>query len=153
MKINKKQIIWAIVIAVISAIVIVFAVTSGDSQEETVNQNNSVDLVETENEGETKEEEKEEEKVLPVFTYFVTEKDLSDTKTKESLDTLKKEYDKKISFKICNVDEDPALLENFPIVQDNTPALIMLNGEADITGILFKTNDIEKLRAEIEKVL
>lgn len=157
MKINKKQIVWAIIIAAISAIVIVFAVTSGDSVEETLDKSNSVDLVETENKGKAKEEEKEDKKekeaVLPVFTYFVTAEDLADAKTKESIDALKKEYDKKITFKICNVDEDPALLENFPIVQDNTPALIMLNSEADITGILFKTNDIEKLKAEIDKVL
>ncbi len=145
MKVTKKQIIWAIIIAIISALVIVFALTSGNDEQQTVNQNNSAKVNETETQN--------EEKALPVFTYFVTDADLADAKTNESIEALKKEYNGNVSFKICNIDEDATLLENFPIVKDNTPALIMLDANADITGILFKTNEYEKLKEEIEKVL
>lgn len=88
-----------------------------------------------------------------VFMYFVTNSDLDNKTTKDALDKLKKEYGEKVTFDIKNVDEDKTLLENFSIVNGNMPALIMLNGEADITGFLPKTNDYNKLKESVEMAL
>lgn len=88
-----------------------------------------------------------------VFMYFVTNSDLDNKTTKDTLDKLKKEYGEKVTFDIKNVDEDKSLVENFSIVNGNMPALIMLNSAADITGFLPKTNDYNKLKEAVEMAL
>lgn len=86
----------------------------------------------------------------PRFMYFVTKSDLEDKATKEALRRLEKEFAQYVIFDIKNVDDDKKLLENFSMVRDNTPALIMQGSDGDITTILFKTNDYDKLKAAVE---
>lgn len=89
------------------------------------------------------------EKVTPTFMYFVTNGDLADEQVKAMLDTLQKEYADKVNFDIKNVDEDPTLLERFSFVENQTPALIMLNTTNDICDIKLKNSDIEIFRTVI----
>lgn len=88
---------------------------------------------------------------VPVFMYFVTDADMT-AETHDVLTALEKEYGGRVKFDICNVDKTPALLKDFP-VEDKTPALIMTDANSDVTDILYKTNDYEKLKNKIEAVL
>ena len=98
--------------------------------------------------------EKEEQKVFtPTFMYFVSEKDDGYTATNVIIDELKKEYEGKVNFDIRNIDEDPELTKNFPVGDGNTPTLIMLNTKNEISNILFKTSDKEKLKSAIDAAL
>ena len=99
---------------------------------------------------ESSQPEKTEETVKkPTFMYFVTNDDLNS----EVIEKLKNEFGEKVTFDIKNVDEDAEVLENFSIVNGNTPALIMLNKDADISNFLFKTKDYETLKKAIEQTL
>lgn len=95
----------------------------------------------------------EEQKVYtPTFMYFVSDSDEGYDATMVMLDELKKEYDGRVKFDIRNIDENPELVDSFP-VKDNTPTLIMLNTKNDISNILFKTKDKEKLTEAIKAAL
>ncbi|MBO5060187.1 MAG: hypothetical protein J6C82_04665 [Clostridia bacterium] len=85
----------------------------------------------------------------PTFMYFVTSSELADKNIKKVLDKLEEEYGSKVIFEIKNVDTDKKLLEDFP-VKDNTPALIMLDSNNDITNIMFKTSEYDKLKVAID---
>ncbi len=90
-------------------------------------------------------------KVKPTFMYFYTN---ADTETVTPIvDELKDEYGKKVTFNLVNVDENPEALENFQLVSGNTPALIMLNTENDISKFEFKCADKDTLKADIEDAL
>ncbi len=93
------------------------------------------------------------EKVKPTFMYFVTNTDMKSETTQKVITDLKKEYEDRVVFDIKNVDDDPELLENFALVKDQTPALIMLNTNNDICKFLFKTTDLDDLKASIEEAL
>jgi ABC-type glycerol-3-phosphate transport system substrate-binding protein len=91
------------------------------------------------------------EKVTPTFMYFYTN---NDTDVVEPLvENLKSEYDGKVNFSIINIDENPEALENFSLVSGNTPALIMLNTDNDISNLEFQCTDEETLKADIEEAL
>ena len=107
-----------------------------------------------EKKSEVKEEKKEEEKVFtPTFMYFISSKDEGFDATNAIIDDLKKEYKGKINFDIKNIDENPELVDNFPVGDGNTPTLIMLNTKNEISNILFKTSDKEKLKQAIEAAM
>ena len=107
-----------------------------------------------EKKSEVKEEKKEEEKVFtPTFMYFISSKDDGFDATNAIIDDLKKEYKGRINFDIKNIDEDPELVENFPVGDGNTPTLIMLNTKNEISNILFKTSDKAKLKQAIEAAM
>lgn len=90
-------------------------------------------------------------KVKPTFMYFYTN---ADTETVTPvLDELQKEYGKKVTFNLINVDENPEALENFQLVSGNTPALIMLNTNNDISKFEFQCSDKETLKADIDNAL
>ncbi len=91
------------------------------------------------------------DKVTPTFMYFVTNEDKD--ATSEMLGELEKKYSKKINFDIKNVDEDPSTLQNFAFVQGNTPALIMLDTNNDISAIVPACKDKEKLEDAIKNAL
>lgn len=93
------------------------------------------------------------EKVKPTFMYFVTNADMQAEATQKVIADLKKEYEDRVVFDIKNVDEDPSLLENFSLVNNQTPALIMLNTNNDISKFLFKTTDLNQLKEAIENAL
>ncbi len=135
---KNKGIIAAVIIAIISAAVIAFAIMPRVNKQTINNEEKTV----TTDSGETIEK--------PTFMYFVTKADLEDKATKESIDKLTEEFGSRVIFDIKNVDEDKNLLDNFPIVKDNTPALIMLKSDGDISTFLFKTNEYDKLKSAIE---
>lgn len=92
-----------------------------------------------------------QEKVTPTFMYFYTN---DDTQTVEEIqNTLASEYADKINFNFINVDEDAEALENFSLVAGNTPALIMLNTDNNISALEFKCADTEVLKSDIEAAL
>lgn len=92
-----------------------------------------------------------QEKVTPTFMYFYTN---DDTQTVEEIqNTLESEYADKINFDFINVDEDAEALENFSLVSGNTPALIMLNTDNNISALEFKCVDVEVLKSDIEAAL
>ena len=63
---------------------------------------------------------------------------------------LENEYKDKINFQLVNVDENPEALENFSLVKDQTPALIMLDTSNNISAIEFKCSDKDKLKTDID---
>lgn len=90
-------------------------------------------------------------KVKPTFMYFHTN---AETETVTSvLNELQEEYGKKVTFNIVNVDENPEALENFALVSGNTPALIMLDSNNDISTFEFKCAEKDTLKADIEAAL
>ncbi|MBE7044045.1 MAG: hypothetical protein E7397_00820 [Ruminococcaceae bacterium] len=96
--------------------------------------------------------EKTEEpvKVKPTFMYFVSEADADYKKAVEVFENLKKEYGDRVNFDLKNVTKDPTILENFALVDGQTPALIMLNSSNDINNFCFKNCDEAQLKKEIE---
>lgn len=94
-----------------------------------------------------------QEKVTPTFMYFVSEKDEDYAKTNEMLDELQNKYGDDIKFNIINIDTDSEALANFPLVDGNTPSLIMLNTSNDISAMEFKCSDKEKLENDIKAAL
>lgn len=91
------------------------------------------------------------DKVKPTFMYFYTN---ADTETVDPIiEELQDEYGKKVTFSLVNVDENPEALNNFEIVSGNTPALIMLNTNNDISKFEFQCTDKETLKADIEDAL
>lgn len=90
-------------------------------------------------------------KVKPTFMYFYTNSE------KEAvtpiIEELQDDYGKKVTFSLVNVDENPEALENFQLVSGNTPALIMLNTDNDISKFEFKCTDTDTLKADIEEAL
>lgn len=135
---KNKGLIAAVVIAIVSAAVIVFAIMPKVNKQTVNNEEKTVKT----STGEVIEK--------PTFMYFITKADLEDKTTKDSIDKLTEEFGDKVLFDIKNVDEDKKLLDNFPIVKDNTPALIMLKADGDISTFLFKTNEYDKLKSAIE---
>lgn len=91
------------------------------------------------------------EKVTPTFKYFYTNAE-KDT-VMPIIDELKAEYGDKVQFDIVNVDENKEILQNFQLVDGNTPALIMLNTDNDISKLEFQCTDIEVLKADIDETL
>lgn len=92
-------------------------------------------------------------KVTPTFMYFVSNSDTDFDKTNEMIAELEAEYSDDIKFELINVDEDTEAAENFQLVQGQTPALIMLNTDNDISALEFKCSDKEKLKDDIKKAL
>lgn len=86
----------------------------------------------------------------PTFMYFVTNKE--EKETAEVIKKLEDEFGSRVIFQIKNISKDKKLVDSFP-VKDNTPALIMMDSNGDIAGILFKTAEYEKLKAAIESTL
>lgn len=90
-------------------------------------------------------------KVQPTFMYFYTN---ADTETVDPIiEELQDEYGKKVTFSLVNIDENPEALNNFELVKGNTPALIMLNTDNDISKFEFQCADKETLKADIEDAL
>ena len=84
--------------------------------------------------------------------YFVTNQDLENPKTKESIEKLQAEYKDKVIFEIRNADEDKSLYDNFPI-DGKMPMLIMQKKGGDISAFLFSTNSYEELKSAIDQTL
>ena len=140
MKISKK--ITAIIVAIaVLAAALVFVLMSG-SKDNTGKINENIVT-------ETKEEVLEK----AVFMYFVTNADLENKETKAVIEKVQTEYQEDVEIEIKNLDEDATILENFSIVTDKTPALIMLDKAGDISGIVFETNNYDELKGVIEKTL
>lgn len=95
-----------------------------------------------------------EEKVYtPTFMYFVSDSDEGYDATMVTVDELKAEYKDKINFDIRNIDDEPELVEKFPVGDGKTPVLIMLNTKNEISNILFNTSDKTKLAETIEAAM
>lgn len=92
------------------------------------------------------------DKVTPTFMYFVSNSDEGFDETNAMLESLQKEYEGKVNFSIVNIDENPEAAANFP-VKDQTPALIMLNTNNDISAMEFKCSDEQTLTEDIEAAL
>ena len=93
------------------------------------------------------------EKVTPTFMYFVANADDNFDATNTMYTELENEYKDKINFQLVNVDENPEALENFSLVKDQTPALIMLDTSNNISAIEFKCSDKDKLKTDIDNTL
>lgn len=126
-------------------------ITSGQSEgniEQETAEQESKEPEDKDNEILTEEETTAENKVyVPTFMYFVTNTDEKDTK--EAVNKLKKEYQDNVTFDIVNVDENPDAKNNFP-VEGNTPMLIMLNTNNDISAFEPKCSDYNVLKKHIE---
>lgn len=118
------------------------------SVENEKNQESSDDSNNTEN-----EVSEEEEEVTPTFMYFVSKKDKGYDKTIKMLDELKKKYGERVNFNIVDIDENPDAVNNFQMVNGNTPYLIMLNTTNDICALKPKISDEKTLTQEIENAL
>lgn len=101
---------------------------------------------------ETGTDTSDEVKVTPTFMYFVSNSDPDFDATADMINKLKDEYKDKINFNVINIDENKEAANNFP-VQDNTPALIMLNESNDISAIEFKCSDKSTLTDDIKAAL
>lgn len=93
------------------------------------------------------------EKVTPTFMYFVANADENFDATNTMYTELEDEYKDDINFQLINVDENPEALENFSLVKDQTPALIMLDTSNNISAIEFKCSDKDKLKTDIDAAL
>ena len=69
------------------------------------------------------------------------------------IEELAKELEGKVKVGKINVDENPEALENFSLVKDQTPALIMLDTSNNISAIEFKCSDKDKLKIDIDNAL
>lgn len=141
---EKKKIISAVaVVAVIAAVVIIIlAAKSSNNAAEAPSETEPVQT-----------QAVEDNKVYtPTFMYFVSYGDSGFETTEKMIDELKKEYDGRVNFKIINLDDAPEAKENYPVDQQ-TPALIMLNTHNDISAIEFKCSDKQKLTQYIESAL
>ena len=107
--------------------------------------NSSTDTAQTESES--------TEKVTPTFMYFVANADENFDATNTMYTELENEYKDDINFQLVNVDENPEALENFSLVKDQTPALIMLDTSNNISAIEFKCSDKDKLKTDIDNAL
>lgn len=96
--------------------------------------------------------EKAMEKVTPTFMYFMSGSDADYETAKSVVSELQTEYEGKVNFDIVNVDEDKEKAANFP-VEGNTPMLIMLNTDNDISAISPKCSDKEELKQAIDAAL
>lgn len=92
------------------------------------------------------------DKVTPTFMYFVSNSDADFDKTNATVDELKEEYEDDVNFTIVNIDEDTEAAENFP-VKGNTPMLIMLNTENDISAMAPKCSDKDELKGYIDTAM
>ena len=107
----------------------------------------------TNNSGTDTAQTKSTEKVTPTFMYFVANADDNFDATNTMYTELENEYKDKINFQLVNVDENPEALENFSLVKDQTPALIMLDTSNNISAIEFKCSDKDKLKTDIDNAL
>ncbi len=137
---NKRGIITAVISLFVSVAVIIAVIMPHVNRQSVLN------------EEKTAIAENGEKIPKPTFMYFAKNEELVDKTTKKTLDELSAIYGDKVIFEIKNVDADKQLLEDFP-VKDNTPALIMLDSNGDITNIMFKTNECEKLKSAVDAVL
>ncbi len=163
---NNKALI-GVFVAVIAAAVIIFVLVAKNagapSQEQTTPEpavtaeatkapeTAEPDAAVSDNSG-TAADAQEEKIYTPTFMYFVSYSDEGYDATMVILEELKKEYEGRVNFDIRNIDENPELVNNFP-VKDNTPTLIMLNTKNDISNILFKTKDKDKLKDAISAAM
>ena len=107
----------------------------------------------TNNSGTATAQTESTEKVTPTFMYFVANADDNFDATNTMYTELENEYKDKINFQLVNVDENPEALENFSLVKDQTPALIMLDTSNNISAIEFKCSDKDKLKTDIDNAL
>ena len=96
------------------------------------------------------ESSEEQVKVTPTFMLFVSKSDKDYDKVMKNVEELKKENGDKVKFDIVDVDENPDAKKNFP-VENQTPALIMLNTSNDICAFEFKISDMDKMKSAIDK--
>ena len=96
------------------------------------------------------ESSEEQVKVTPTFMLFVSISDKDYDKVMKNVEELKKENGDKVKFDIVDVDENPDAKKNFP-VENQTPALIMLNTSNDICAFEFKISDMNKMKSAIDK--
>ncbi len=84
----------------------------------------------------------EKETFKPTFMYFVSTTDEAFEEEMKVVETLKKDFEDEVVFDIRNVDEDPEATKSFPMVEDNTPFLIMLDSNNDLS--VFKPGVVDK---------
>ena len=90
--------------------------------------------------------------VTPTFMYFVSNSDENFDETQKTIAELEKEYDGDVIFSVINIDENTEAATNFP-VQGQTPMLIMLNTNNDISAMSPKCSDKGELKEAIEAAL
>lgn len=139
---NKKALMLMCVFALSAAMLVGCGKDgAGDTAKDDVKQENVTDNANA------------DEKVTPTFMYFVSENDENFENEEQLFKELKKEYSGKVNFQFANIDEDPEILENFELVNGQTPTLIMLDTSNNISAIEFKCDDKEILKKDIEEAL
>lgn len=141
---KKKTIISiaAAVVVVAAAVLIIFAAKNGGKTED-------VNPAPQSEEAQVAEDTKI---YTPTFMYFVSNSDNGFEATNNMIEELKKEYEGRVNFEVINLDDVPEAKEDYPVDQQ-TPALIMLNTHNDISAIEFKCSDKQKLSRYIENAL
>ncbi len=93
------------------------------------------------------------EVVKPTFMYFVSKSDETYEEEMKVVEALKKDFGDEIVFDIKNVDENPDAIKSFPMVENNTPFLIMLDKYNDLS--VFKPGVFEQkeLKGYIKEAL
>ncbi len=95
----------------------------------------------------------DENKVEPTFMYFVSKSDATYEEEIKAVESLKEKYDGKVVFDIKDVDEDPDSLKSFPMVEGNTPFLIMLDTNNDLCAFEPSMSDKKELAKVIDEAL
>ncbi len=124
-----------------------------DGQDESITSSSPDASENAENTNVASDSPEEEKEYTPTFMYFISNNDEGFDAINVMIDKLKAEYGEKVNFDIRNIDDDPELLKNFPIVEGNTPTLIMLNTKNEISNILFKTKNEDELKKAIDAAL
>lgn len=132
---KNKKIIAIIIAAVIVVLAVIGIVVL-------VNNNNS-----------TTTNTADENKVAPTFMYFVSKSDATYEEEMKAVEDLKEKYNGKVVFDVKDVDEDPDSLKSFPMVEGNTPFLIMLDTNNDLCAFEPSISDKKELAKVIDGAL
>ncbi len=95
----------------------------------------------------------EKETFKPTFMYFVSKSDETFEEEMKVVEALKKDFEDEVVFDIKDIDENPEAIKSFPMVEGNTPFIIMLDSNNDLS--VFKPGVVDKkeLKGYIKEAL
>lgn len=91
--------------------------------------------------------------VKPTFMYFVSKSDETYEEEMKVVEALKKDFEDEVVFDIKDVDENPDAIKSFPMVDNNTPFLIMLDRYNDLSVFKPGVVDQKELKGYIKEAL
>ncbi len=93
------------------------------------------------------------EVVKPTFMYFVSKSDETYEEEMKVVEALKKDFEDEVVFDIKDIDENPDAIKSFPMVENNTPFLIMLDRYNDLSVFKPGVVDQKELKGYIKEAL